>query len=146
MKKKKKDESEVVQSCLFATPWTVAYQAPLSWDFPGNSTGVDCHFPLQGIFPTQGSNPGLSDCRQMLYRLTHRGSQGQYKKLCICILMLMSLRRFPGSKSMHKYLLFYSVQFSRSVVTDSLQPHELRSTPGLPVHHQLLELTQTHVH
>ena len=29
------------------------------WDFPGNSTGVDCHFLLQGIFPTQGSNPGL---------------------------------------------------------------------------------------
>ena len=63
-----------------------------------------------------------------------------------CILMLMSLRRFPGSKSMHKYLLFYSVQFSRSVVTDSLQPHEPRSTPGLPVHHQLPEYTQTRVH
>ena len=28
------------------------------WDFPGNSTGVDCHFLLQRIFPTQGSNPG----------------------------------------------------------------------------------------
>jgi len=29
------------------------------WDFPGNSTGVDCHFLLQGIFLTQGLNPGL---------------------------------------------------------------------------------------
>ena len=38
-----------------------------------------------------------------------------------------------------------SVQFSRSVVSDSLRPHD-RSTPGLPVHHQLLEFTQTHVH
>ena len=28
-----------------------------SWDFPGKNTGVGCHFPLQGIFPTQGSNP-----------------------------------------------------------------------------------------
>ena len=27
---------------LLATPWTVAYQAPLSWDFPGKSTGVGC--------------------------------------------------------------------------------------------------------
>src|SRR5574337_1228739 len=36
------------------------------WDFPGNSTGVDCHFLLQGIFPTQGSNPGLLHCRQTL--------------------------------------------------------------------------------
>ena len=38
-----------------------------------------------------------------------------------------------------------SVPFSRSVVSDALQPHESR-TPGLPVHHQLPEFTQTHVH
>ena len=43
-------------------------------DFPGNSTGVDCHFLLQGIFPTQGSNLGLPHCRQTLYRLSHQGS------------------------------------------------------------------------
>ena len=39
------------------------------WDFLGKSTGVGCHFLLQGIFPTQGSNPGLLHCRQMLYCL-----------------------------------------------------------------------------
>ena len=44
------------------------------WDFPGNSTGLDCHFLLQGIFPTQGSTPGLLHCRQTLYRLSHQGS------------------------------------------------------------------------
>ena len=32
------------------------------WDFPGKSTRVGCHFLLQGIFPTQGSNPGLPRC------------------------------------------------------------------------------------
>ena len=37
------------------------------WDFPGKSTGVGCHFLLQGIFPTQGSNLGLLHCRQTLY-------------------------------------------------------------------------------
>ena len=37
------------------------------------------------------------------------------------------------------------VQFSSSVVSDSLQPMN-RRTPGLPVHHKLLELTQTHFH
>ena len=37
------------------------------------------------------------------------------------------------------------VQFSQSAVSDSLQPHGC-STPGFPVHHQLPELTQTHVH
>ena len=36
--------------------------------------GVDCHFLLQGIFPTQESNPGLLHCRQMLYHLSHQGS------------------------------------------------------------------------
>ena len=54
-----------------ATPWTVAYQAPGPWDFPGQNTGVGCHFLLQGIFPTQGSKPGLLHCRQTLYRLSH---------------------------------------------------------------------------
>ena len=44
------------------------------WDFPGNSTGVDCHFLLQGIFPTQWSNPDLPHSRQTLYRLSHQGS------------------------------------------------------------------------
>ena len=33
------------------------------WDSPGKTTGVDCHFLLQGIFPTQGSNPGLPHSR-----------------------------------------------------------------------------------
>ena len=41
---------------LFATPWTVARQAPLLWDFPGKNTGVGYHFFLQGIFQTQRSN------------------------------------------------------------------------------------------
>ena len=41
---------------LFATPWTVALQASLPWDFPGKNTGVGCHLLLQGIFPTQESN------------------------------------------------------------------------------------------
>ena len=44
------------------------------WDFLGKSTGEGCHFLLQGIFPTQGSNPGLPHCRQTLYRLSHQGS------------------------------------------------------------------------
>ena len=52
------------------------------WDFPGNSTGVDCHFLLQWIFPTQGSNPGLPHCRQTLYRLSH---QGALILTCICV-------------------------------------------------------------
>ena len=43
------------------------------WDFQGKSTGVGCHFLLQGIFPAQGSNPGLPHYRQTLYLLSHQG-------------------------------------------------------------------------
>ena len=58
---------------LFATPWTVACTKLLCpWDFPGKSTGVGCHFFLQGIFQTQGLNPGLPNCRQLLHRLSHQ--------------------------------------------------------------------------
>ena len=61
---------------LSATLWTVANQAPLCpWDFPGKITGVGCHCLLHGIFPTQGSNPGLPHCRQTLYHLSHQGSK-----------------------------------------------------------------------
>ena len=60
---------------LFATPWTVACTRLLRpQDFLGKSTGVGCHFLLQGIFLTQGSNPSLPHCRQTLYRLSHQGS------------------------------------------------------------------------
>ena len=51
----------------FATPWTVARQAPLSMGFPRQE-----YWSGLGIFPTQESNPGLPHCRQILYHLNHR--------------------------------------------------------------------------
>ena len=67
----------VVKSCLtLCDPWTVAHQASLSMGFPSKNTGVDCHFLLQGIFLTQGSNQCLLyllHCRQILYLLSHQG-------------------------------------------------------------------------
>ena len=44
------------------------------WNFPGQNTGVGSHSLLQGILPTQGSNPDLPHCRQILYQLSHQGS------------------------------------------------------------------------
>ena len=44
---------------LFVAPWTAACQAPLPWDSPGKNSGMSCHALLQGIFPSQGSNPHL---------------------------------------------------------------------------------------
>ena len=47
------------------------------WDSSGKNTRVDYHFLIQGIFSTQGSNPGLLHCRQILYLLHHEGSPNQ---------------------------------------------------------------------
>ena len=44
------------------------------WNSPGQNTGVGCLSLLQGIFPTQGSKPGLPHCRWILYQLSHQGS------------------------------------------------------------------------
>ena len=43
-------------------------------DSPGKNTEVSCHALLQGIFPTQGSNPGLPHCRWILCHLSHQGN------------------------------------------------------------------------
>ena len=73
----KESESEVAQSC----PTLCDHGDHMDcirllhpWDFPGKSTRVDCHFLLQGIFPTQGSNPSLPHCREMLYHLSHQAT------------------------------------------------------------------------
>ena len=54
---------------LFATPWTVAYQAPLSMGFSRQLVLEGIAISFSGIFPTQGSNPGPPRRRQMLYRV-----------------------------------------------------------------------------
>ena len=57
-----------------ATPWTVAHQAPLSiGNLQAWILGMGCRALLQGIFPIQGSNPGLPHCRWILYHLSPQG-------------------------------------------------------------------------
>ena len=51
-----------------------------SWDFPGKNTGVGCHFLLQAIFLTQGSNICLLYHRQALYHLSQ-----QEARVCVCV-------------------------------------------------------------
>ena len=53
----------------FATPRLYSL-----WNSPDWNTGVGSLSLLQGIFPTQGSNPGLPHCGQILYQLSHKGS------------------------------------------------------------------------
>ena len=86
---------------------------------PGKNIGMGCHARLQGIFPTQGSSPGLPHCRRILYRLSPPGSpystpslgqtaknghgstaQRGFSKLKLCTLLLESL----GAEIFEKYL------------------------------------------
>ena len=67
-------------------PWTVGHQVLCPWHFPGMNTRVGCHFLLQGIFPTQGSNPGLLHCRQTLYQLSHQGSPSRWRWILFVVM------------------------------------------------------------
>ena len=61
----------VAKSCsTLVIPWT-GYSL---WDSPGKNTGAGCHFLIQGIFPTQESNPCLLQYRRTLYQLNYKGS------------------------------------------------------------------------
>ena len=57
---------------LFAIPWTVAQQSPLSIGLSSKNSGVGCHFLLQGIFPTQGSNLNLLNWQADSLSLSHQ--------------------------------------------------------------------------
>ena len=61
---------KVTQLCLTLQP----HGLYSSWNSPGQNTGVGSLSLLQGIFPTQGSKPGLPHCRKILYQLSHKGS------------------------------------------------------------------------
>ena len=108
---------------------------------------------LQWIFPTNESNRGLLYCRQILYQLSYQGSptvdwrvaKGKRRKVggflpppfFTCVMFWTS--KFPARQPLS------SIQFSRSVVSNSLRPHESQhARPPCPS--PTPEFTQTHVH
>ena len=92
---------------------------------------MSSHSLLQGIFLTQGSNQGFLHCRRILYHLSH---QGKFLYSSIFCKMWFSHRHLNASVS--------SVAQLCLTFCDPMN----RSTPGLPIHHQLPESTQTQVH
>ena len=88
---------------LFAIHWLLPTRLLRPWNFPGKSTGVGCHFLLQGIFLTQVSNPCLPYCRQMLYCLSHQESP--------------LLQHHSSKASILQHSAFFTVQFSHPYMT-----------------------------
>ena len=72
----------VAQSCpIFCYPMDCSSPgSSVCRDSPGRNTGVGYHALLQGILPTQESNPGLSHCRWIAYHLSHQGSPISYQE------------------------------------------------------------------
>ena len=80
------------------------------WGFPGKDTGVVCCFHLQGIFPTQGLNLGLLNCKQILYWLSYQGSCSICSLGIISkILPLFFLIHLSPSKSFFLHVFLYSL-------------------------------------
>ena len=65
---------------LFATPWTVAHQAPLSMGFSRQEYWSGFPFPSPGNLP----DPGLLHCRQTLHHLSHQGLQAYGTEVNYC--------------------------------------------------------------
>ena len=74
---------KVAQSCP-----TLCDSMDRPWNSPGPNTGVGSLSLLQGIFPTQGSKPGLQHYRQTLYHLSHKGSPCRLNKGIMSIIRL----------------------------------------------------------
>ena len=70
---------------LFVTPWTVTRSLLCPWDFPGENTGVGCHFLLQGLFPNQGSNTHLLHRQEDSLPLSRLGSPICVLQLCLTL-------------------------------------------------------------
>ena len=103
---------------FFATPWTIACQAPLPMEFCRQEHWSGLPFPSPGDLP----NPGI--------KIVSPGLQAD------------SLPREPLRKPITYIVEFSSVAQSCPTLCSPMN----RSMPGLPVHHQLPEFTQTHIY
>ena len=165
---------------LFATPWTVAYQAPPSMGFSRQGCWSGLPFPSPGNLSDPGIEPGSPALQanalpsdspgniflKLLMKTANTPSQrprctenlgglGCFVLSIQCCADCYSFQsgpeqilplyeKDPGciSNSHLKEKKFSSVAQSRPTLCDPMN----HSTPGLPVHHQLPEFTQTHVH
>ena len=77
------------------------------WNSPSQNTGVSSCSLLQGIFPTQGWNPGLPHCRQILYQLSHQGSPDYNKLSTYSHIVLKSLGHYKSPIDISQCYCYY---------------------------------------
>ena len=99
------------------------------WNSPGQNTGVGSLALFQGIFPTQGLNPGLPHCRRLLYQLSHQGSP----RMLECVACPFSIRSSdPGIECglLHCRQILYQLSYQGSPNLGQF----CRSFPGSELH------------
>ena len=137
--------SEVAQLCLTLCDPTDCSRLLRPWDFPSKNSGMDCHFLLQEIFPTQGLNPGLPHCRQTFYPLSHLLLLSRFSRVRLCDHRDGSPPGSPVPGILQaRTLEWVAISFSKACMhAKSLQScptlcHPMDSSPpGSPVHRNL---------
>ena len=108
-------------SSSFLTPRTVAHQGSLSMGFPRKNTGVDWHFLLQGIFPTQGSN-FVTFTAGWFFTTEQPG-----KPRCVCVCVCVCVSKKQTNKKRFNWILqrskwlFQKHHFSKRVLQSPWQ-------------------------
>ena len=114
---------------LFASPWTVAYQAPPSMGFSRQECWSGLPFPSLGDLPDPGNNPGVLHCRQTLYRLSHQGSP-RFKQIYSDIhIIMVSYEAFYYVKILCAWPIYTSPPTNLAAATAAAK--SLQSCPTL---------------
>ena len=80
---------------------------------------------LQGMFPTQGSNPGLLHCRRILYQLSHKGSPEKPLKIKCLLNIKKKKSRGLAKFTPVNYRLRTNVRYFKTTSTDPLSSQDL---------------------
>ena len=89
-------------------------------DSPGKNNGVGCHTILQGIFPTQGLNPGLLHCRWILYRLSHGGKPKNTRVGSLSLLQRIFLTQESNRGLLHCRWILYQLSHQGSLSSEGM--------------------------
>ena len=111
---------------LFATPWDLAYQAPLSMEYSRQEYWSGLAFLLHGICLTQGLNPGLPHVKQMLYCLSHQGIKAQGRKVMTNLDSILKSRdtTLPTNVHLVKTMVFLVVMYGCETWTIKRAEHQ----------------------
>ena len=93
-------------------------------DSLGKNTEVCCHALLQGIFPTQGSHPGLPHCRWILYHLSHQGSLTPHNTAIIFLISFLI-----RGKLLHNVVLVSAILQCELAIIIHIPPSSEASLP-----------------